>query len=243
VPDERDEWIRATLERARVPDESPTFFDELWETAQARERAAARRWRRVSLALAVAAVIAISSAAVLAASSPSRGTTGVVDVRGVCAATQMGGITVFSVGARPSNRPTSPSQINVKPPPGFHVDPSLWLQNGDPMYGAIVFSLTPFYSGYQLDRRSCTPTGLAIRLSRSGLSDASRVHLTEPSTQLVKRCLGVGRFAFRVRIVSDKTGVPVSAQLAVVRARTGKPLAYDRWTASRVDGWSAPSCE
>ena len=155
----------------------------------------------------------------------------------------MGGTTVFTVGAKPSNRPTSPSQINVKPPPGFHVDPSLWLQSGDPTYGAFVFSLSPFYSGYQLDRRSCSTTGLAIRLSRGGLPSASRVHLTVRSTQLVKRCLGVGRFAFRVRIVSDKTGVPVSAQLAVVSAKTGTELAYDQWTPRRVDGWSAPSCE
>jgi hypothetical protein len=155
----------------------------------------------------------------------------------------MGGTTVFTVGARPSNRPTSPSQINVKPPPGFHVDPSLWLQSGDPTYGAFVFSLSPFYSGYQLDRRSCSTTSIAIRLSRGGLPGASLVHLTDTSSQLVKRCLGVSRFAFRVRIVSDKTGVPVSAQLAVVRAKTGKPLAYEQWTPARVDGWSAPTCE
>jgi hypothetical protein len=238
VAEERDDWIRAALERAQVPDESPSFFADLWEAAQARERAAVRRWRRVSLVLALLAAAAISSAAVLAASPAAAN---VVDVRGVCAAQIVGGIPVFSVTAVPSGRPPK-KLVNVKPPPGFHVDPSLFLTTGHEFDAPPLFSLSTYFSGYQLDRRTCTPTRSAIALTHSALP-ADGVSATDKNSRIHFRCLGAGTFAFRLRIVNDKSGVPASAQVAVVRAKTGKPIVYVEWSPTRVDGWAAPSCE
>jgi hypothetical protein len=239
----RDEWVHATLERVRVPEESPTFFSELWEEAQARERAAARRWRRTSVVLAFVAALAISAAAVLGASAPHRAAAGVTELRAVCSAQDTGGLAAFSIGAKPSGKP-DPSLINVKPPPGYHIDPSIWIATGSASSfgGGNVFSLNTYLSGYQLDRHVCSTTTLPIALTRKGLP-AAGVQLTNENTELVRRCLGTGRFAFRIRITTSKAGVPASAKLAVVRARTGKPLAYYEWSPTRVDGWSVAACE
>jgi hypothetical protein len=241
MADERDEWIRAALERAPVPEQSPRFFADLWEAAQARERAAARRWRRVSLVLALVAAAAVSSAAVLAASP--RSTSATVDVRGVCAAQEQGGIPAFIVGAIVSGprKPGKPS--TVKPPPGFHVDPTAWITTtpGFVPDTAPVFSFSTQASGYQLDRRSCPPTSASIPLAREGLGNP--VHLDAKSLRLVVRCLGPARFAFRARITNDRYGVPIRAQIAAANARTGKQLVYIAWSPTRVDGWSAASCE
>lgn len=239
----RDEWVQASLERVRVPDESPTFFLELWEEAQARERASARRWRRTSVVLALVAAIAISAAAVLGASAPHDAAAGVTELRAACVAQDTGGLPVFSIGAKPSGKP-DPSLINVKPPPGYHIDPSLWIATGagSSFGGGNLFSLNTYLSGYQLDKHVCATTRLPIPLTRKGLP-AAGVHLTDQNTELVRRCLGTARFAFRIRITTGKAGVATSAKLAVVRARTGKPLAYFEWSPTRVDGWSAAACE
>ena len=55
MPD-RDDIVRAALERQAVPAERTDFFDDLWELVQAREHAAAVRWRRISIVLAAVAV-------------------------------------------------------------------------------------------------------------------------------------------------------------------------------------------
>jgi hypothetical protein len=240
MTDERDDWIRAALERMPVPPESPAFFDDLWEAAQARERAAARRWRRISLALALVAAAAISSAAVLAAAPSSASTA--VDVRGVCVAQEQGGIPAFIVGAFVGG-PRRGGPPAKKPPPGFHVDPTVWITTtqGFVPNTAPVFSLNSVFSGYQLDRRACPPTSMAIVLSHRGLGNP--VHLDAENLRLVRRCLGPAHFAFRVRITNDRSGIPIRVQMAVVNARTAKPLAYLTWSPSRVDGWSADSCE
>jgi hypothetical protein len=239
----RDDWVHATLERVRVPDESPTFFTDLWDEAQARERAAAKRWRRTSIVLAFVAALAISAAAVLGASAPKRAAAGVTELRAACSAQETGGLPAFSIGAKPSGKP-DPSLINVKPPPGFHVDPSLWIATGSASSfgGGNVFTLSTYYSGYQLDHHVCSRTTLPIALTRKGLP-AAGVHLTDPNTELVRRCLGTARFAFRIRIVTGKAGVPTSAQLAVARAKTGKLLTYYEWSPTRLDGWSVAACE
>ena len=237
---DRDDWIRSALERAPVPDQSPTFFADLWEAAQARERASVRRWRRISLVLALVAAAAVSSAAVLAAAPAS--TTTNVDLRGVCAAQVQGGIPVCIVGGIVSgHREPGPSHAN--PPPGFHVDPTLWITTTPGLVPntAPVFSLTSQYAGYQLDRRVCPATSQTIDFSRQGLPDA--VHLDQKNLQLVRRCLGPVRFAFRVRIYNDRNGIPIRAQVAVANARTGKRIVYMNWTPTRIDGWSAASCE
>jgi hypothetical protein len=240
MPDERDDWVRAALGRVPVPPESPTFFDDLWEAAQARERAAARRWRRVSVALALVAAAAISSAAVLAAAPNSASTT--VDVRGVCAAEEQGGIPAFIVGAFISG-PRRPGPPAKKPPPGFHVDPTVWITTTQGLLPntAPVFSLNSVFSGYQLDRRACPPTSLKIDLTHEGLGNP--VHLDAKNLQLVRRCLGPAHFAFRVHITNDRSGIPIRVQLAVVNARTARRIAYLTWSPSRIDGWSADSCE
>jgi hypothetical protein len=96
-----EDSIRDELAQLPVPPESPTFFDDLWRRANERERPVARRWRRTALALAVVAIGAVASAAVLATSTGAA--TNVADVRGSCASQYQGG-----------------------PPPGFKPVAGLW---------------------------------------------------------------------------------------------------------------------
>jgi hypothetical protein len=235
---ERDDVVRRALERLHVPPESSGFFDELWERAQAREQAATRRWRRISLALAVVALAAIASAAVLAA-APSAATN-VIDVRGVCPSGIQGGLPVFTVHAEPGDRPEPGASPIPHPPPGFFVQYSVYLTTVG-LEGRF-FGLSSLFSGYQLDRRGCPATRARIDLSHKGMAnEGTFVH--GDYTSFHQRCVDVARFAFRVRITTNTDGVPTKAELAVVRAKTGTPLVYVLWTPEKVTGWSTPRCQ
>lgn len=238
MPD-RDDWVRDALGRLDVPPERDAFFAELWEQAQARERAAARRWRRVALALAVTTAAAISSAGVIAA-SPN--TSNVVDLTSRCRAEPPGYASVFTVFAAAASKPTQgppPTSTTPHPPPGFDIVSDLAIETGNQMK---LFGISGLFSGYQLDRSHCAPVKSKVDLSRHALPSAG-VYKTGYYTHLSRRCVGWQLFTFRVRITNDSNGVPVKAELAVVAGKKARPLAYVRWTPGLVQTYAADVCK
>lgn len=231
---ERDDDVRSALERLRVPPEPASFFDELWEQAQARERAAARRWRRVSLVLALVAAGAISSAGVLAASPAA---SNVVDLTAQCRAELRGGLPVFIVNASPSAPAPAGGVGKANPPPGFTIDSSLSIETGE-QHDLLEFSNQ--FSGYQLDRRACVTARARVELKARGLPSAG-VYSYPGYTSLRRRCIGFGRFVFRIRITNDSEGTPQRAELAIVTVK-GKPLVFVQWASQRVVTFAAPAC-
>jgi hypothetical protein len=231
----RDEHVRIALEQMHVPPDPPQFFDELWERVQARERAAARRWRRISLVLALVAAGAISSAGILAAAPTPRN---VVDLRAVCQAGPQGGLPVFTVLGIPSGPPPAGAVGPAHPPPGFKVASGVSIEDG---LQAQILSFSSLFSGYQLDRRRCGAEKRSISFSHSGLDPVGTFHFGD-YVSVGRRCLGFARFAFRVRITTSDQGLPEKAQLVVVTTKTRKPLVYLQWSQQTVTGYAAPKC-
>jgi len=228
-----DERVRDALERMPVPPERPGFFDELWEEAQARERAAARRWRRISLMLALVAAAAISSAGVIAGTTSSNA----VDITASCVPDLQGGLPAFIVHAAPGAKPKPGADVNAKPPPGFDIVSSVWLETGAQMK---LFGFSSMFSGYQLNRLRCATSKAHVTLTAGKLPRAGV--FTYPSyVELRKRCVGFGPFLFRVHIANNGEGTPQKAQLAVATKR-GKPLVFVDWTPARVVTYSSTAC-
>ena len=96
-----DAFVRDVADQF-LPPEDPGFFDEFWSATAQRERLHARRWRRVSLAVATLALAAISAAAVVA--SPF-GRSSTVDQRVSCALRTQGGKTVVNLAVAPTRKP------------------------------------------------------------------------------------------------------------------------------------------
>ena len=229
-----DDSIRDELAQLPVPPESPTFFDDLWRRANDRERAVARRWRRTALALAVVALGAVASAAVLATSTGAA--TNVTDVRGSCASQYQGGLPVVTAHAQTTDKP-KPGETLPAPPPGFKPVAGLWI--GTP--GLTLLTLSPFTVGYTVDRRACTTYRKKIGFGHEGLGSA-QTYRKGDFTNFEHRCLDVARIAFRVRVEMDQNGLPTRAQLAIVRAKTGAPLMFVDWTPDEVVGYASKRC-
>ena len=132
-----------------------------------RERAIARRWRRTSLALAVVALGAVASAAVLVTSTGAA--TNVADVRGSCASQYPGGLPVVTAHAEPTDKP-KPGETLPTPPPGFMPVQGLWIDAP----GQTFLTLSPFAVGFTVDRRACTTYKKKIDLGHEGLGEDRR---------------------------------------------------------------------
>jgi len=222
----RDERIRAALEQHDVPADSPTFFDDLWELAHAREHAALVRWRRMSVVLAVVAVAALAAASVLAAPHGS----GVVDSTMTCTLQIQGGLPVFDIGARPR------STVRGTPPNTFTYPAELTMTTGGDLFaGPKLFTAQSSAKGYVLDRSACKSGAKPIPFSRAGLQLVKRTTIGYDGLDL--RCVGPARVFTRIRLVQNANGEPVSAQLAVRVVRTGKPLAYVLWSTGHLTAY------
>src|SRR4051794_8649089 len=91
--------MRELLNKIPEPPESPTFFDELWRRAEMADRAAARRWRRVAIAVVAASVAAAASVGVLAATraTDAGAVAHTADATFLCTSDDQGGVNVFKL--------------------------------------------------------------------------------------------------------------------------------------------------
>jgi len=175
------------------------------------------------------------SAGVLAASPAA---SNVVDLTAQCRAELHGGLPVFTVNASPSAPAPARSAGKANPPPGFTIDSSLSIETGE-QHELLEFS--NLFSGYQLDRRACATSRARVDLKARGLPSAG-VYSYPGYTSLRRRCIGFGRFVFRIRITNDSDGTPQKAELAVVTVKKGRPLVFVQWASQRVVTFAAPAC-
>lgn len=229
----RDEAVRTALEQLELPPQPVQFFDDLWELVTAREHAAAVRWRRISVALAVVALAAITTATVLAAPHGSN----VVDQTLVCTLQQQGGIPVVNVGAQPISPPhkgtgtytwTEPAELLV-------------TTGGNAFEGHRLFDAQSAAKGYLLDTSLCATTGTRVPLVRAALPSTGV--LRQGFKGIALRCLGPGRVTLHLRLVQDSSGHPTSGQLAARITRTNTPLFFVEWSRTLVRTYGAPRCD
>jgi hypothetical protein len=108
--------------------------------------------------------------------------------------------------------------------------------------GQTFLTLSPFSAGFTIDRRVCKAYRTRIDFGHKGLPLIGTYHYGG-YTNFNERCLDVARIAFRLRVTMDPSGLPTSAQLAIVRAKNGAPLVYVEWSPDTVTGWAAKRCQ
>jgi hypothetical protein len=225
-----DVLVRELSDRFLPPDE-PDFFDTFWSRTAARERRAARRWRRVTLAASVAALTALSAAAVIAAPF---GKSDTVEQRVSCSLRTQGGRTVVNLAVAPTRKPhagyksASSAQMML-------VTGASWFA------GTKLVLLDNAAKGYIVNRNLCAD-GPSIPLAARGLPKSSvldgGVYVGHQY-----RCTGTGRVDIRLRFTTGSGGEPTRAQIAVATARTHKPLLYSEWSPARVTTYARPDCD
>jgi len=232
------ELTREIVGGLSVPSRRDDFVARVRGNVAASERREVQRWKRRSYVLLAITLASLATTGALVAAPAA--TSGVVDFTVTCPSELRGDRTVFNLGANP----TGPADVQngqvVKPPPGFHAPLSLEVATADTI---PVLTFSGGAGGYQLDRRRCTPTKHKLALTHKGLA-AEGTYRQGEYLDFGTRCVGVGRVIFRARIESDDaTGVPVHAQVLVIRFKTNRPLMYVDWTPTVVHGWSLKSCE
>ncbi|HET7572705.1 MAG TPA: hypothetical protein VFJ77_08585 [Gaiellaceae bacterium] len=217
----RDEWVRERLARLAPPPRRRGFEDELWERVQARERAAARRWRLASVALAAVAVAATAAAAVLATARAPGAT---IDRTFACTTQVQGGLHTFALEAWPRDPQLPAAGVRL-------------TTRTQTLMAFNTFGRQPL----AVDGSGCRAVRRTVPLSPAGLRSAGSfgVGYVHFST----RCLLGGRVLVHLRLRTDGRGRPVAAQLALRLEKRNRPVAYVRWSPKRVVASVTPSCD
>lgn len=236
-----DREIRAALEELPLPPEPPGFFDALWQAAEARERVAARRWRGISVVLAVATIAAGSAAGVLAVSRSSGGTTTVDRTISCPVITQLdSGSIGFSAQVKEppvsynGGTVTQPGEIGAGS--GNQITyagaSSEMFANGKTIKAGYFFNTTPCKSAP------------AIPLSRSGLPSLG-VFSRAGNTELFESCSVAANSSVtvRLRVVLSGPDAPIAAQLAIRAGKRQRPLAFINWTPTRFTALASAACQ
>ena len=225
------------------PPETPGFFDELWQRAEADARRRAKLWRFAAIALAAIAFTAASAAAVIAARSTSdvrAGAAKTVDRTLVCGMkTDLGnGLRVFA-------------RIDE---PGAPADLAATTAGGLQLGGIGVFAVASRHwwvqlpngkrvllkAGYGFDDTVCQPAS-RIALAASGLPRLGLFsHATTDNLSLF--CPEASAPMFVRMRVTVKDGVPISAQMAIRAGVHRHPLAYVDWAPGRFTAYGSSGC-
>jgi hypothetical protein len=244
----KSESIEERIANHLRPAERPDFFDELWERTEADASRRAKRWRTASVALAVVALAAITSTAVVAArrASTTVGGPRVVDRTVECGA-KIGGVPGLNLFARVNEPP-----LRAVPQPGLvGVDAGNTASPQALFAGAgrLLWVWSPtahkysyIKSGYEFDRTMCRPTSrLALVSSRlpalGTFSNAGHADLNATCPTASGSVVTV-----RMRVRLARPGAPTSAKVAVAVGRHRHPVAFVDWTPTRFKAFLADGC-
>jgi hypothetical protein len=214
--------VRDVLNRIPEPPESPTFFDELWRRAENADRSAARRWRRVAIAVVAAAITAAASVGVVAA---TRSPASTFDSTVRCSLEDRGGVPAFSLAAYPG----------LTTPTGFVISSSVIVTTGS---NTQLLFMDWKQDHFRLDEQNCHAAP-RIPLSRAGLPHVPQVFRRGQHVQFDLDCT-VGKLVFRLWMKRSSGGKVTEAKLAVRATKKAKPIAYVDWTPAKLTAYSVP---
>jgi hypothetical protein len=214
--------VRDVLRELSVPQEAPEFFDELRERMREHDRTHARRWRRASVAAAAVAVLAITAAAVFAA---TRGSGSTVDRTASCATTN-GAVQLTANAELPNPKVASAG---------------LWTENSL----TTLFAVDTRYSGFTLNGSRCRAAAARIPRARSSLPSAGTYDAGD-FRGLTAYCPAARRVVVHFRVHLDSAGKPLDAKIAVWgrtrRAKPLRPLAFLQWSPQGVVTYLSSRC-
>lgn len=224
-----DEGLREVLRRLSLPSESPRFFEELRERMQEHDRAAARRWRRLSIALAAVAASAVAAAAVLAAGVGSDSAKrSVLDETFSCRVQveSSAHAVELTAGAKARN-------------PAFALLYTASKKVNNEFVAQLAFGSAA--KGLTVDRSLCRRSSHTIALRSTGLTRRGTV-TSSFLGMFNDKCVTAARVLVRVRI-GMVGGVPVQAQVAVRNDNAkSAPIAYVIWRPTRVTYFLDSEC-
>lgn len=225
--------MRELLNKIPEPPESPTFFDELWRRAEMADRAAARRWRRVAIAVLAASLGAAASVGVLAAtrSTASRAVAHTSDATFLCTSDDQGGVNAFKLDV---DLLKGSGLFTVTSTSVEILAPFKLPQQAGPK--ATVSQLLD--GKLHFEPANCTRASSRIPLQRRGLTLTSRL----AGLSSAGECW-VAKAYFRERVTFDSRNRATRTTLAMANAHTGKPLLFAEAGASRATVYAAPACQ
>ena len=229
------------LGRLAAPQPRPGFHDELWERVEAAERAATRRWRRTSIALAVVAVSAVAAATALAATLTSSQRASVIDETLSCATTLQGQRPLIWVQAHVKTRQIPVAGFDVETTPGGNS-----VVAGAPNAVTQQLAVAAAKDGFGVDDVTCAPSHRRVQLAAAGLPASTTITTTFIGSFWESCAIADRARADRALLhvhVTLADGVPTRAQLAVRNEATNKPIAYVVWTPTRVSSFFAQACK
>ena len=200
------------------------------------QRRGLRRWCRAAVVLGV-----VAAAAGAARGVPAATRAGAVTVDRTLQCTNLNHVTgsaFFDATSTPTGEPPRDANGKLrKPPSGFEPVPGILLDTGSTL---SLLTLSSAATGYKLDRIRCAPAKASLALTSHRLPHAMTLSAADRATFHV-RC-AVPRMLFRIRIVNDSSGVPLRAQLLVVKLQGRRPLVYVSWSREHMTAFAAPAC-
>jgi hypothetical protein len=213
-----------------LPDERPEFFEEFWAMAEDREHRSARRWRRIALAATVAAVLALTTAVVVAAPFGHRS---VVDETLTCRVEGDRAGPIFALTGNP-RRPNTANQ--------YAASAALLLTSGGNFfYGKKLLMLDESMQGSSVSRSLCTKGGPSVPLTPQGLRLRSVLGPGMYSSHDVE-CRNARKIFVHVRTTMSAKGTPTRAEIAVHVGKRNTPAVYAEWSAHRLTMSAAEPC-
>jgi hypothetical protein len=207
------------------PPERDRFFEEFWRAAEAGQRRAARRWRRVAIVFAAVAATAVASAAVFASSHATAAT---IDQTWSCPVASLGGgphVEVHTGVDTPGD--TAYFRFTAMPQ----------AQTG--VIGPQQLSFFHRPTPVAFDPHRCRRVSAAVPLNGHGLVAGTTI-TTHFIGKVTATCPAARRVVFHVR-ATVKNGSPTRVLFAV-RNDAGRPLAFFDWSPARVASALAARC-
>jgi hypothetical protein len=225
--------VREGFERL-TPSEPADFFDDLWDGIDVRERTVSRRWRAAAIVSATVALAAVSAAGVLAFERGGAGALTTYDQTMSCPMALKGGVPIFKLQAAAKHSFYNNGQTFTQAGNAFIED-----TNGQGFGGVGAAPHGYGFPNPELCRSAArvplAPSGLALegvyRQGQFGLGGDFGV-----------TCLVGNRVTIRVQAVIGRNDTPVSGRIAVRTGKKARPVAYVRWTPTRVDVYLSPDC-
>jgi hypothetical protein len=213
-----------------LPEEPPEFFEEFWAMAEDREHRAARRWRRIALTATVVAVLALTTAVVVAA---PLGHSSVVDQTMTC---QVGADRAGSIFALTGNprRPNTPNAYAA-------AAALLLTSGGNFFYGKKLLVLDESMQGPSVNRSLCTKGGPRVPLTAKGLRLRIVLGPGMYSSHDVE-CRKAGKIVVHLRTTMSAKGTPTHAEIAVQMGTRNTTAVYAEWSIHHLTMSAAELC-
>jgi hypothetical protein len=221
----RESGVLSEAFDGQQPPERDRFFEDFWRAAEAEQRRAVRRWRRIAVVFAAIAIGASASAAVFASSHATAAT---IDQTWSCPVAPLGGGRHVEVHAGVD----TPGETAY-----FRFTAMPLAQTG--LVGPQQLSFFHRPTPVEFDAHRCRRTKEPVPLNGQGLVAGTTI-TTHFVGKVTATCPSARRVVFRLR-ATVKDGSPTRVLFAL-RNESGRSVAFFDWSPGRIASALAAHC-